>query len=75
MQALVTSICFAQTGVEVRGTGSSSPALVYNAWSFSHSKERSVNVQYSQTGSANGIKQIIERTVDFGATDSPVSAA
>jgi phosphate transport system substrate-binding protein len=49
--------------------------LVYNAWSFSHSKERSVNVQYSQTGSANGIKQIIERTVDFGATDSPVSAA
>ncbi|MFN7861855.1 MAG: phosphate ABC transporter substrate-binding protein PstS [Curvibacter sp.] len=71
----LTSICFAQTGVEVRGTGSSSPALVYNAWSFSHSKERSVNVQYSQTGSANGIKQIIERTVDFGATDSPVSAA
>lgn len=63
----------AQQAVAVVGTGASFPALVYSAWSFGYSKERGQEVRYASTGSGDGIKQMSERTVDFGATDTPLN--
>lgn len=63
----------AQQSTAVAGAGASFPSLVYAAWAFGYSKERGQEVRYVPTGSGDGIKQITERTVDFGATDSPLS--
>jgi len=63
----------AQQATAVVGTGASFPALVYSAWSFGYSKERGQDVRYASTGSGDGIKQMSERTVDFGATDTPLN--
>lgn len=65
----------AQPSPAVRGAGASFPSLVYSAWSFGYSKEKGHDVRYVSTGSGDGIKQMIERTVDFGATDSPLTDA
>jgi len=59
----------------VRGAGASFPSLVYTAWSFGYSKEKGHEVRYVSTGSGDGIKQMTDRTVDFGATDTPLSDA
>jgi phosphate transport system substrate-binding protein len=61
-----------QTG-PVTGAGASFPALVYAAWSTGYSKERGQEVRYVSTGSGDGVKQMNERTVDFGATDNPLT--
>lgn len=57
----------------VTGAGASFPGLVYSAWSFGYSKERGQDVRYASTGSGDGVKQMNERTVDFGATDNPLT--
>ena len=76
---IAASSCFlpltlrAQPSSAVTGAGASFPGLVYSAWSFGYSKERGQDVRYASTGSGDGIKQMSERTVDFGATDSPLT--
>lgn len=64
---------FAQPSAAVVGEGASFPSLVYSAWSFRYSKERGQEVRYNSTGSGDGIKQMSERKVDFGATDAPLT--
>lgn len=64
---------WAQQSGPVTGAGASFPGLVYSAWSFGYSKERGQDVRYASTGSGDGVKQMNERTVDFGATDNPLS--
>jgi phosphate transport system substrate-binding protein len=63
----------AQASGPVMGAGASFPGLVYAAWSFGYSKERGQEVRYASTGSGDGVKQMNERTVDFGATDNPLT--
>lgn len=63
----------AQQPVPVLGAGASFPSLVYSAWSFAYNKERGQEVRYASTGSGDGIKQMSDRTVDFGATDTPLN--
>ena len=70
--ALAPATSWAQA---VMGTGASFPGAVYSAWSFGYSKERGQEVRYVSTGSGDGVKQISDRTVDFGATDIPLSDA
>lgn len=70
---LIPTSSRAQQAAAVTGAGASFPSLVYAAWAFGYSKERGQEVRYAPTGSGDGIKQITERTVDFGATDSPLS--
>jgi phosphate transport system substrate-binding protein len=63
----------AQQG-EIRGAGATFPAAVYTSWGFSYSKEKKVPFVYRPTGSGDGMRQIIARSVDFGASDVPMSA-
>jgi phosphate transport system substrate-binding protein len=60
---------------EVVGTGATFPAKVYAQWAEQFGKSSGITVKYSGTGSGNGVKQIMARAVDFGATDVPLSAA
>ncbi|RME64010.1 MAG: phosphate ABC transporter substrate-binding protein PstS, partial [Nitrospirae bacterium] len=45
---------------------------VYAAWAWQYSKETGVKINYQSIGSGGGVRQIINRTVDFGASDAPL---
>ncbi|MFC3393828.1 phosphate ABC transporter substrate-binding protein PstS [Brenneria rubrifaciens] len=55
------------------GAGATFPAPVYSKWADSYQKETGNKVNYQGIGSSGGVKQIIAKTVDFGASDAPLS--
>jgi phosphate transport system substrate-binding protein len=58
----------------VNGAGATFPYPIYSKWFDEYSKvDPSVRFNYQSIGSGGGQKQILEGTVDFGATDSPMS--
>lgn len=56
----------------LNGAGATFPYPLYASWSSEYYKETKVKINYQSIGSGGGIRQIIERTVDFGATDMPL---
>ncbi len=66
----------ATTGVqaqEITGAGATFPAPIYSKWASDYNKLTGVKVNYQSIGSGGGIKQIDSKTVDFGATDMPLT--
>lgn len=60
--------------VSLTGAGATFPAPLYQKWAAEYGKAHpGVNINYQGIGSGGGIKQITERTVDFGATDGPMT--
>ena len=57
----------------IRGAGATLPAAIYTSWGQSFAKEKSIPVAYQAVGSGEGVKRIIAREVDFGASDVAVS--
>ncbi|CDH30181.1 high-affinity phosphate transport protein (ABC superfamily, peri_bind) [Xenorhabdus bovienii str. Jollieti] len=55
------------------GAGATFPAPVYTKWADSYQKETGNKINYQGIGSSGGVKQIIAHTVDFGASDAPLS--
>jgi phosphate transport system substrate-binding protein len=64
----------AETSILINGAGATFPYPLYSKW-FSDfgKKDAGVQVNYQSIGSGGGIKQFLEGTVDFGATDSPMT--
>ncbi|MCX7234271.1 MAG: extracellular solute-binding protein, partial [Burkholderiales bacterium] len=58
---------------EVTGAGATFPAPLYSKWAADYNKATGVRINYQSVGSGAGIKQIDSKTVDFGATDSPLT--
>jgi phosphate transport system substrate-binding protein len=58
----------------LNGAGASFPYPVYSAWAFAYNKVSGAQLNYQSIGSGGGIKQISERTVDFGASDKPLTS-
>src|SRR5215510_7219821 len=57
--------------VKLQGAGASFPAPLYNKWFKSYSAAHAnVLVDYQSVGSGSGVKSVIDRTVDFGASDA-----
>lgn len=69
---LATSSFAAST---VNGAGASFPYPVYSAWAFQYQKDTGTKINYQSIGSGGGVRQITNRTVDFGASDAPVKPA
>jgi phosphate transport system substrate-binding protein len=63
----------AQENASVRGTGGSSAAHVLAQWNFQFTKETRINVAFAPANSGVGIREMIARNVDFGATEIPLS--
>jgi phosphate transport system substrate-binding protein len=64
----------AQT-IQLQGAGATFPAPIYTKWfSEYHNLHPNVQINYQAIGSGGGIRQITERTVDFGASDGPMTA-
>ena len=58
----------------MNGAGATFPFPIYSKWFDEHAKvDPSVRVNYQSIGSGGGIRQITERTVDFGASDGPMN--
>ena len=56
------------------GAGATFPNPIYSKWFDAYNKKTGVQVNYQSIGSGGGIKQYTEGTVDFGASDGPMSA-
>jgi len=56
----------------LNGAGATFPYPVYSAWANEYNKITGLKLNYQSIGSGGGIKQITERTVDFGASDKPL---
>ncbi len=76
LKAVVLSFVsfFLITGVansmELLGAGATFPYPLYSKMFHEYAKEFGVRVNYQAIGSGGGIRQLMERTVDFGATDA-----
>lgn len=69
--SLTTVSAFA--AVNITGAGATFPAPVYAKWADSYQKETSNKVNYQGIGSSGGVKQVTAKTVDFGASDAPLT--
>jgi len=58
---------------EATGAGASFPAPLYAKWAADYHKATGVKINYQSVGSSAGVKQIDARTVDFGASDAPLT--
>ena len=58
---------------DVTGAGATFPAPIYAKWADAYNKATGARINYQSVGSGAGIKQIKTKTVDFGASDMPLS--
>lgn len=69
-------VCAARLSAQllINGAGATFPYPIYSKWFDEYSKvDPSVRFNYQSIGSGGGQKQIIQGTVDFGATDGPMT--
>jgi phosphate transport system substrate-binding protein len=64
---------FAGEAQTLNGAGATFPAVLYSKWFDEYAKLTSVKVNYQAIGSGGGIKGLQDATVDFGATDGPMT--
>ncbi len=60
--------------ISLNGAGASFPAILYQRWFTDYNRQNAQTfVNYQSVGSAAGIQQVIDGTVDFGASDIAMS--
>ncbi|WP_457151634.1 phosphate ABC transporter substrate-binding protein PstS [Mesorhizobium sp. P5_C1] len=76
--AMATASTFtlsAAMAADLSGAGSTFIYPVFAKWADTYKKDTGVGLNYQSIGSGGGIKQVIAKTVTFGATDKPMSDA
>lgn len=58
----------------LNGAGASFPYPLYSAWAYDYNKATGIRLNYQSIGSGGGQRQITARTVDFGASDAPLTS-
>src|SRR5215472_8456118 len=57
--------------VKLQGAGASFPAPLYTKWFKAYSSaHQNAQIDYQSVGSGSGVKSVIDKTVDFGASDA-----
>jgi phosphate transport system substrate-binding protein len=65
---------YAQGQITINGAGATFPFPLIDAWRVEYQKVKpNVSINYQSIGSGGGVKQFTEKTVDFGASDAPLS--
>ena len=82
-RVLLVSLCLALAAplgvlgadaILVNGAGATFPYPIYSKWFDEYHKAHSnVQINYQSVGSGAGIRQLLSGTVDFGASDGPMS--
>ncbi len=57
---------------DITGAGATFPFPLYSKWADAYKKETGNGLNYQSIGSGAGIKQIVAKTVTFGASDMPL---
>ncbi|HEX2867110.1 MAG TPA: phosphate ABC transporter substrate-binding protein PstS [Ignavibacteriales bacterium] len=70
---MISSVLNAQ--MKLNGAGATFPYVIYSKWFDVYHQKTGIEFNYQSIGSGGGIKQVIEGTVDFGASDAPMSDA
>ncbi len=73
---LATGLLFGTAAVsaaDITGAGATFPYPIYAKWADAYHKKTGIRLNYQSIGSGGGIKQIKARTVDFGASDKPLT--
>jgi phosphate transport system substrate-binding protein len=74
MSLIVPSQAVSQDALRLTGSGATFPFPLYSAWFKSFSgKQKGVTVDYQGKGSGAGIQDLLNRTVDFAASDAAMT--
>ena len=72
----ISTRVYAQGQITINGAGATFPFPLIDTWRVDYKNVKpNVNINYQSIGSGGGVKQFIEKTVDFGATDAPLTAS
>jgi phosphate transport system substrate-binding protein len=63
----------AQADTTINGAGATFPYPIYGKWAEAYKAKTNIGMNYQSIGSGGGIKQITAKTVDFGASDAPLT--
>jgi len=63
----------AAAAADLSGAGATFPYPIYAKWAEAYKKQTGIGLNYQSIGSGGGIAQIKAKTVDFGASDKPLS--
>ncbi|MBZ5538885.1 MAG: phosphate ABC transporter substrate-binding protein PstS [Acidobacteriia bacterium] len=67
-------LAVAQNALSINGAGATFPYPIYSKWFDEyHKKNSNIQINYQSIGSGGGIRQATEGTVDFGASDGPMT--
>ena len=69
---LAAALTLSADAAEISGAGATFPDPIYAKWAEAYKKETGNGLNYQSIGSAGGIKQIVAKTVTFGASDKPL---
>ena len=71
---LLVCICVAAAAFadDITGAGATFPYPLYAKWAEAYKQRTGMGLNYQAIGSGGGIKQIVAKTVDFGASDMPL---
>ncbi|MBC7693689.1 MAG: phosphate ABC transporter substrate-binding protein PstS [Methylotenera sp.] len=59
----------------INGAGATFPYPLYSKWFSEYRKvDPSLEINYQSIGSGGGVRQLLEKTIDFGASDAPMTA-
>lgn len=61
------------SGADLTGAGATFPYPIYQRWFYDYAQKTGTKINYQSIGSGGGIRQLSEGTVDFGASDGPMS--
>ena len=70
--ALLAGTASAQS-VDLTGAGATFPYPIYSKWFADYAQSTGVKINYQSIGSGGGIRQLSDQTVDFGASDGPMT--
>ena len=70
---LVAAAAHSAIAADISGAGASFPYPIYAKWADAYKKETGIAVNYQSVGSGEGIKQIQNKDVTFGASDMPLA--
>ncbi|MGZ5186418.1 MAG: phosphate ABC transporter substrate-binding protein PstS [Caldimonas sp.] len=71
--AALVMIAAPASAQDMTGAGATFPAPIYAKWADAYNKSTGARLNYQSVGSGAGIQQIRAKTVDFGASDMPLS--
>lgn len=63
----------ASSGIDLNGAGATFPYVIYKKWFDDYAAQTGIKINYQSIGSGGGIKQLSDQTVDFGASDAPMT--